>query len=640
MNRTVMRLSDECPTVVGMITSSVGSGGSLDTAVRSIAADGPPASRELFSRAVRLADTKGCDGIPDALAHELGELPPQASGYKNALLLCIAASESGDGDEASRLLDEASDLALDVVRSMGERYSSSLTVPCMTVFGLGIMVPMILMSVVPMLGVGGLFGTTGIDSGTVVLITLVLIPAAILCLAVWLRHNNPFASGQCGRGWVLKALPLLSAVPMALVQVRLGSGPVDTALLSVGPAAVVTLVLMWSDHVEERRRRTCEEGLRGCVFEIGNRMLGGENFETVCPETVMARGECSDVGVAIGREVALCRGDVVSAIDRSVGPVSAEMSRAFGDVFRCSLRDTYDAGRLALSLGRQFHNSDRVRRELEDRLRSMKDMMTGTAMLFAPLVLGMSVSMLGPLSEVSGYRPVGDTDAVLTVYLVELCVLISVLSSELGGGEGRGETLWRFCVMVPVALLVFRVCCGLSLRRDHYHGAGCSGTDAPPSLGRPRDGRVRSDPGPDRGRAVHGALRHVHPPGRRCGVHRQRMAGPRPRRGHVPSGRPVLPPADGQELHPQRVAAAGLHQGCGHNRRRGLRVPFLLSPRPEALRQEVRRRRCSPGAGHGYRVDRGGLRGGHARPEARLGDLRGFGRGPLPGLDALPRRGN
>ena len=52
MRPDVMRLVDEGPTVVGMITTAVGSGGSLDTAIRVVAEDGPRHSRTLFSHAV------------------------------------------------------------------------------------------------------------------------------------------------------------------------------------------------------------------------------------------------------------------------------------------------------------------------------------------------------------------------------------------------------------------------------------------------------------------------------------------------------------------------------------------------------------------------------------------------------------
>ena len=463
MRSDTLRLVDECPTVVGMITAAVGSGGSLDSAIRAVAEEGPVHSGRLFSRAVRLADTKGSGSLSAALASEVAALPECASGYRNAVMLCIAASESSDDEEGLRLLKEASDVALDSVKAMGERYSSSLTVPCMTVFGLGIMIPMILMSVIPMLGVGGLFGDVGIDGNLIVVVTIVLIPAVILSISLWIRRGNPFGPQKSDVSGVRYAAPLLLAIPLAAVQLQRGGGIDETILLSVAPAALVTAILMVSDRRAERRRLSCEHGLRSCVFELGNRMMSGESFERVCAETVSGRAECAEMGVTIGREMAICRGDVESAVIRSVAPVSSEVSRAFCDILRCSVRDTEDAGRLAISLGRQFHNSDNVRRELESRLKSMVDMMTGTAVLFAPLVLGMSVSMLGPLSEIAGYREVGDTGAVLSVYLVELCALIAVLTSDLGGRSGIREIVWRFSTMAPVALVVFRICCSLEI---------------------------------------------------------------------------------------------------------------------------------------------------------------------------------
>ena len=341
--------------------------------------------------------------------------------------------------------------------------STSLTVPCMTVFALGIMVPMILMSIVPMLGVGGLFGHTGIDSGLIVLTTLVLIPAAILLISVWIRRGNPFASQFPTSDGLRYAAPLALALPLAVLQLHGGGETEEVILLSVAPAAVVTALLMLSDRRAERRRRGCEQGLRDCVFELGNRMMSGESFERVCAETVSGRGECAEVGERLGREIVVCRGDIASAVRNAVSPISQDVSRAFCDILGCSLRDTEDAGRLAMYLGRQFHNSDNVRRELDSKLRSMVDMMTGTALLFAPLVLGMSVAMLGPLSEIAGYQDVGDTGAVLSAYLVELCGLIAVLTSDLGGRPGLREVVWRFSTMVPVALVVFTVCSELEL---------------------------------------------------------------------------------------------------------------------------------------------------------------------------------
>lgn len=569
------RLLNEAPTVVGILTTSLGSGGSLDTAVRTVASEGPPISAGIFGDVVRLTYTRGCDGIAQGLTEAVGRLPPGASGYKQAMLLCVSASESDGESERARLLEEASETALESVRTMGESYSSSLTVPCMTVFGLGIMVPMILMSLIPMLGIGGMFGAGTLDSRTIVLVTVVLIPAVILALSIWIRRTNPFLPQDPSKEGLLSASPLLLAIPLALFQLSQGRPFEEVVLLSVGPASVVASILMVGGHLSERRREACEQGLRDSVFELGNRMITGDSFEKVCPEVIGGRPECADVRLALERELGLCRGDVGSAVDRSIGSVSQDVSRAYRDILRCSEGDTVDAGRLAIAVGRQFQNSATVRKGLELRLRSMTDMMMGTAVLFAPMVLGMSVSMLEPLSGISGFQPMDDSGAVLSVYLVELCALISMLTCNIGGGGSLRSCLWRFCLMVPAALVVFRVCSSFGLRREGYHRKRASARREEPRPGgdRRHPDHCAACPGADC--TVHGPVRDVHPPGRNTGCHRQRLDGTRTGRGGVSLGGLPVPPGMGQELHPQRVAASLLHQRRGDPGRTACRIHSL-----------------------------------------------------------------
>ena len=494
----------------------------MDMAARAVSLEGPRLSAELFSGAVRLTDTKGSTGISQALSESLSGLPEPASGYRQAMLLCISASEVADQQERLRILKEASDVALDAVRIMGERYAAGLSTPCMAVFGLGIMAPMILMSILPIMGLGGMFAEMPVDSGTMLVATLVLIPAAILCLAYWLRQSNPFLELSGGIRDMLCALPLLPAIPLYLAMMSLRTGAVEALMLSIAPSAVACLIMMFdgrrADHARARSEkglRDCvfelgnallggdnfetvavealmlsiapsavaclitmfdgrrsdkakarsEKGLRDCVFELGNALLGGENFETVAVEAVSSRIECRNVGTALRRELDLCRGDVRGAVRNAVGPISPEVSRTLCDIQRCSEKDTEDAGRLAIAVGRQFQNTSNIRNELGLKLKGMTDMMVGTAMLFAPMVLGMSASMLGPLSEISGYAGLEGTEVALAVYLVELCAIIAVLTSSLGDGDGIRGMVWRFCLSCPIALAVFWFCIGVQLRR-------------------------------------------------------------------------------------------------------------------------------------------------------------------------------
>ncbi len=457
------RLVKEGPTVVGMLTACLESGGSIDTAVRELAEDGPKVSAGVFADAVRSVDSRSSPCISDAVTEAMSELPEKAAGYKHSVLLCIAASESPAGEEGRRLLAEASDIALDSVRSMGESYSASLTLPCTAVFGLGIVLPMILMSIVPMLGIGGLFASSSLNEATMALITLVLVPSAILAMAVWIRRSNPFASELDVSDIPKNSLLLLTAVPIALFSAMAGLDTYRAVMSAMVIACLLCSISMAKDIVGERKRMSCVQGLRDAVFEIGNRMAGGCTFEKACLESISSRPECADAAVSLERELDLCRGDVDRALELSIGEYSDEVLRAYIDIRRCSEDSTEDAGRLAITLGRQFHNIDAVETGLGTKLKGMTDTMAGTAMLFAPLVLGMSVSMLEPLSELSGYQPIGDSCLILTFYLIELCALISLLTSCLKADGGVGKMLRMFCLMTPLALIVFRLCCSIGI---------------------------------------------------------------------------------------------------------------------------------------------------------------------------------
>ena len=457
-----LRLLNECPTVVGIMTATIGSGGSIDTAVREVAAKGPPQSRRVFTDVVRMVDSKGSPDVQTSLRDAVSTIPERASGYRRAVLMCLTASESSDRDERARLINDASDTALNAVKDMGESYSASLTIPCMVVFGLGIMAPMVLMSILPILGMGDMFGSIPIDGGIITTVVLLVIPSAITMMVVTIRSKNPFITGKTSLHDFRHCIPMLIAIPLSAVHLSGGGDPGGLFLFAITPAAMVTVILMIGDMMDDRRRTREAMVVRDSVFDIGNRMMGGENLESASVNSLRCR-RGSTVGMSVSRELALCRGDVGGALQRSLEPVSEEMSSAMVNVFRCSEEDLTDAGRLAVTLGRQFQNIDSTRKGLELKLKSMTDMMVGTSMLFAPLVLGLSLSMLEPLSGMSGYDVSGATEEVLGLYLVELSALISVLTCSLGTDGGVRGMLFRFCLMCPVSLLAFSICSSVML---------------------------------------------------------------------------------------------------------------------------------------------------------------------------------
>ena len=455
------KLTAECPRVIGLMVSALQSGNSIDNAIRSVSAEGPELSAELFSKCVRTADCRKYACTEEALEALMSDLPDTASRYRRSIRIVLSAASSSDRTEERRLMDEACESSLEAVRIMGDRYCASLNTPCLTVYGMGIMLPMMLMSILPLLGMGGLFSVGGLDSGVVSAITLVVIPAVLVCICIWMRTSNPFIVQE--KTDAKRLYPLLLSVPLCAFNYIYTGNVTNTVILGIAPAIVIALILDIKGHRAEIKRRKCEDAVRECFTDMGEMMQEGMNCDTAVDEALRRKSACDGLRVRLAGSMSVSRGDWRNAVKRSLSPVSSECAQSVRDVMECAEKDNDDAGRLAIMLGRQYRNRKAVTEGLAIRLKSLTDMMLATAAVFAPMVLGMSVAILGPMSELTGYDAMENVGTVLGLYLIELCAIISVLISNLKIDDVRGNVLWRFSVLTPMSLLVFTVCSAISI---------------------------------------------------------------------------------------------------------------------------------------------------------------------------------
>ena len=454
-------LINEMPTVMGMFSASLNSGGSFEGAVRNIADNGPDNISRLFKGVVTDADCRNVPGIRAGMQSLLSEMPRQLADVRRSMNIVMTAFDSKDPAERRSMMDDAEKIALEGLKDVGQAYSSGLSTPCMMIFGLGIMVPMMLVSFFPMLNMGGMFQVNGLDPDMITFITVAGIPAVVLMVIFMIRSRNPFPWTGIDISQLRYIIPLVLALPLYLALSFLPTA--DRIIVSVSAGAVGSLLLMVPQIMTERRRRSEEELLKDAMFELGNRLTMGDNFETALLYALRSREDLPGLATAMERGLNMCRGDVCSAITEAMSPVSAEMASYYSEVYRASKKDTRDSGRLATSIAHQIQDRSAVRKDIGNRLKSMLDMMTGTSAVFAPLILGMSVVMLGPISQLTGGEALWDVSIVLLVYLIELAGLISILSSNLMCKGDILDVESRFCAMVPIALIVFRVCSEISM---------------------------------------------------------------------------------------------------------------------------------------------------------------------------------
>jgi Flp pilus assembly protein TadB len=449
---------NEAPTVIGMMSVSLRSNGSLDSAVRDVAANGPKNIASLFAGIVRDADCRRTDGINQGLLDLLSSLPSQLSPFRRAVHMLITAADTSDGVRRSEMIGDAEETVLTGLRLMGESYSSKLSTPCMLIFGLGIMLPMILVSIMPIMGMGS---GMALDPTSVAFITLILIPALVAFAVMSIRSRNPFAGNASGKPWKY-TITMMAAVPLVLVCMESGMGITECITFPFGLAGALTAAAVYPKVAAETKRKRSEASLRDALFDLGNRLISGENYESALVGSLSARKDCARIAGSLSREMVLCRGDTASAISMALSSVSPFLASKYADVQRASEKDLRESGRLAVSVAHQLQDQEGIRNGIENKLKSTLDMMTGTASVFAPLILGMSMMMLAPISEMTGSSGMSGIAGILPIYLVMLAALISVLTPALTS-RGGPDTVFRFGLMVPISLTIFYVLSQMSV---------------------------------------------------------------------------------------------------------------------------------------------------------------------------------
>ena len=455
---------NESPSVISMMCAVISPGGSIDSAVRYVADKGPKNTRKLFRDMVSDCDCRRTTDLRDSLYSFASSLPNSLGAFRRALYMTISASETSSREDRTRILKDATAISLEGLKQTGEEYSSKLQSPCMVVFGLGIMVPMILLSIVPMLGMGDAIGMRmSIPESLVETIILVLVPAAVAGVILSIRGKNPLMEPGFRSAGLWKIAPMFLAVPMYMLFSMYGLSETRCLSVSLTVPSLLTFALISPDISREKNRMKKANGIKGALFDLGNRMVTGENFESALVGALSVRKECAQIAEAFARECMICRGDLDDAIDVCIGPVSKTMAGFLKDIYHASCKDLRDGGRLATAIANQLQDQDSVRKGIENKLRSMTDMMNGTAMVFAPLILGLSIMMMGPLSAVSGTADMTHAFTVVSVYLVELALLIAMFGSMLSDRFCAANVIYRFSMTVPAAMTILTVCSSIAL---------------------------------------------------------------------------------------------------------------------------------------------------------------------------------
>lgn len=456
----------ESPTVVGMISMSMHLSPSLERAVDYAARSGNDALT-LRLRDILWDSATGWSGsVSDGVERLSASLGETNRNLCQALHMISTAAAEHTRIGLERLLDRANELAVGGVKERLDRYVTSLSFPTMVLFAFGVLLPVMLFSMVPLLTIRVALGSetassAAIGTPQIAFLMLVLFPACAFLYAQATLRKHPL------RRIVPLTLPKNDLMTIAIL---IGTGAVVGAFLPFGQpyAALVLMVLplsVWcvrrygKEHAQSKALPARDEEFSSALYQIGNQLLSGSSMESA----LMAAAQ-----VRKGTSFCMFASEIMHQLRASGIPLAQAMAKneelaratplvrnAFITVAEAAEIDPEASGRTAVNLAKyiwELRESERVGRE---RMRSVVDMMTYTTMLFAPIVLAVTG---GLYQVVSSITPMGDSGALVWIggiYVVELSLVICYFNQNLMGQGGAKDLLYGLGRTAPVAMLSF-----------------------------------------------------------------------------------------------------------------------------------------------------------------------------------------
>jgi len=409
---------------------------------------------------------------------EVGERWSKYSGeLKASLHAMVTASCESTADGKRRALDRANQAMISGAKRRIEDYALSLSTPSMIMFGLGILLPLMVGSFLPMLswdiwsmGDGGT-GSAVINRGQTVAQTIfimnLLFPAIGFLVAMnsVTRHPMERKKGDGNKAtlsWLWLSAAIFASVAMAGLSVLRLDGTLR--VLAVLMAAVIPgalfLVMTGKRGMLEIEAASTKTNLEDALFRIGARMLEGENFESALNKASRDEtgGSSSNLRQLALRSV-MSGGDIRDDGIRSSRSDDSNALEGFRVVREAATKDELAAGMLAMDIAAYLKDLRDLESALMSRLKPTISMMKMTAYALGPIVLGVTyaiyLSLGGVASGGTGGVGAGLFFLILGAFLAETNAAVTYFLWGLEGKKDRATLMYSLGTCILASELVY-----------------------------------------------------------------------------------------------------------------------------------------------------------------------------------------
>lgn len=482
------------PEIVNYMVMSMELTPSIDRALLFAAenAEGPMASE--LKTLVWEVQTREYATTEEALAAYAQELEGLNEELRSAIYNILSASKESNLTVMRSSLHRASELVLTGTRQRVEEFAESLGTPAMVLFGLGILLPMIIGSLLPMISMGGFnFGLDAAASQSqndwlpafALSFTLMDIgfPAIAFFYSRAILSRRPgihTVSLSAGAPDIRKRLPAGIVIAILFLVISWAAGTwlpfwgiewSVSALIAISGIALAAGFTMGLGSMPENRMKDLEkleDQMPDMLFQLGSRLTEGLAIERALEEVADSM-KGTEIGNFISDLMEKLRRSGLGLEELMFSDETGVLARHPSKKLRATMKLVVEAasknpeiaGSMLMSMSNHMRALANTDRDMRVKLRSTIDSMKNTALFFAPIIMSVTVGLYQLLSqtfgEMQGSQSIPEFHFIIIMGVYLLMTVAVIIAFCSGIENGKGKWMPDVAAALPVSAIIFGV---------------------------------------------------------------------------------------------------------------------------------------------------------------------------------------
>lgn len=395
---------------------------------------------------------------------------------KRSMDLIKSSVRNGDSKTRDQILEQALKTSFEGTKNKMESFAAGLKLPTTVIYGVGILLPLVLLAVLPVVSSTGL----QIGGGELALIYCILLPITIYVLEKYILSKRPTAfSTPEIPSLENKQTAAVASIPIAALP------PTTTYILQLHPT-IQALSIIWSislstatfcylssykTYETRKMNKELEDEFCDALTQLGSQLEGNRPAENAF-RTTAETTEGSRMSEILRKTSANLEAGGMSIrsafFDSEQGSLKDVHSKPIRHTFRMITdllnRSTKATGEAVLHISEHMKRLRKVEEQIRRALQEVVSSMKSVALFFGPLVASVTVQLQQLLSEKTSGMPLFGSNvqisspiftSVLGFYVIAITILLTSYTVEIEIGNDGLTKKMELSRSLPTAIIVY-----------------------------------------------------------------------------------------------------------------------------------------------------------------------------------------